>query len=120
MQGKSTGLGNSRRARSEYGDYPSLSPWINGEFPRWSDLLTTHDVARLTRRHIWFISVLVLMGRFPKRTRFHGCGIGWNRREVHDWMARRRRCISTRALSRHVGAVQLDSFGSRHSPGEGP
>jgi predicted DNA-binding transcriptional regulator AlpA len=119
MQGKSSGLGISRRGRSGHRNEPPLSPWTNEEFPRWSDLLTTHDVARLTRRHVWLISALALIGRFPKRTRFHGRGIGWNRHDVHDWMARRRRCISTRDLPRHVGAVQPGNFGSRHSPGNG-
>jgi len=61
----------------------------------------THDVARLTRRHVWIISALALIGRFPKRTRFHGRGLGWNRHDVHDWMARRRRCTSTRDLPRN-------------------
>ena len=119
MRGKSSGLGISRRERSGHGSNPSLSPWINDEFPRWSDLLTTHDVARLTRRHVWLISALALIGRFPKRARFRGRGIGWNRHDVRDWMVRRRRCIATHDLPRHGGADQPSRFVTRHSPGIG-
>ena len=119
MRGKSSGLGISRRERSGHGSNPSLSPWINDEFPRWSDLLTTHDVARLTRRHVWLISALALISRFPKRARFHGRAIGWNRHDVHHWMARRSGCIATRELQGHGGAYQRDRFVSRHSPGNG-
>jgi hypothetical protein len=96
MQGKSSGLGISLGTRSPDSVSPSLSPWINDEFPRWSDLLTTHDVARLTRRPAWVVSGLALIGRLPKRVRFHGRGIGWKRHEIHKWMSRRGRCAMTR------------------------
>jgi predicted DNA-binding transcriptional regulator AlpA len=106
MRGKSSGLGISRREPSGHGSNPSLSPWINDEFPRWSDLLTTHDVARLTRRHVWLISALALIGRFPRRARFHGRGIGWNRHDVHDWMALRSGCIAKSGQPRQCRANQ--------------
>ena len=115
MRGKSSGLGISRKARSGHGNNPSLSPWINDEFPRWSDLLTTHDVARLTRRHVWLISALALIGRFPKSARFHGRDIGWNRHAVHDWMARRSGCISKSGLPRQGRANQRYRSNCGHS-----
>jgi len=116
MRGKSSGLGISRRKQSSHGNNPSLSPWINDEFPRWSDLLTTHDVARLTRRHTWVISALALIGRFPKRARFHGRGIGWNRHDVTDWMARRSGCRATGGPPRWCRANQPNRSSCRHSP----
>jgi predicted DNA-binding transcriptional regulator AlpA len=64
----------------------SLSKWVNEKFPPWTELLTAHEVARLTRRHRWMVSALTLLGRFPKQERFRGRGIGWNRHDVERWL----------------------------------
>lgn len=64
----------------------SLSKWVNERFPSFQDLLTAHDVARLTRRHRWVVAALTLLGRFPRRQRFHGRRIGWLRRDVLEWL----------------------------------
>src|SRR5689334_25102444 len=62
-----------------------LSPWVNERFPPWSEVLTAHHVARLTRRHPWTIRTLTFFGRFPKRRVFRSRAIGWLRSEVEEW-----------------------------------
>jgi predicted DNA-binding transcriptional regulator AlpA len=74
----------SRRPRSNV----ILSPWVNEPLPPLQELLSAHDVARLTRRPKFVISGLVLLRRFPKKRRFRGHQIGWLRAEVLDWMTR--------------------------------
>lgn len=64
----------------------SLSKWVNEKLPPWTELLTAHEVARLTRRHRWILSALTLLGRFPKQERFRGRAIGWNRHDVERWL----------------------------------
>src|SRR5579885_3011080 len=65
----------------------SLSKWVNERLPSFQELLTAHDVARLTRRHRWVVTALTLLGRFPQGQRFHGRRIGWSRNEVLEWLA---------------------------------
>jgi predicted DNA-binding transcriptional regulator AlpA len=65
----------------------SLSKWVNEKLPAWDEILSARDVARLTRRRCWFVQTLTLLGRFPKRRRFHGRAIGWGKHEVLKWMA---------------------------------
>src|ERR1700727_4082349 len=60
----------------------SLSPYVNEKFPNWEELLSAHDVARLTRRPRWMVLSLALLGRFPRKRRFHGRSIGWVRCDV--------------------------------------
>jgi predicted DNA-binding transcriptional regulator AlpA len=68
--------------------YPrvSLSRWINESLPSCQEILTAHDVARLTRRRRWVLETLTLFGRFPRKHRFHGRRIGWRRRDVLLWL----------------------------------
>lgn len=66
----------------------SLSPYVNEQFPNWEELLSAHDVARLTRRPRWMLLSLVLFGRFPRKRRFHGRGIGWLRSDVVHWLSK--------------------------------
>src|ERR1700676_1420797 len=68
----------------------SLSPWVNERFPAWAELLSAHQVARLTRRPHWLLIGMMVLGRFPKERRFHGRGIGWLRSEIAHWMAKHR------------------------------
>jgi predicted DNA-binding transcriptional regulator AlpA len=63
-----------------------LSPWVNERFPAWPQLLSAHDVARLTRRPSWLLLSMVMLGRFPRRARFHGRAIGWLRSDVQRWL----------------------------------
>ncbi len=65
-----------------------ISPWVNEPFPPIQNLLSSHDVARLTRRPSWLISSLSFIGRFPKKAKFQGRAMGWRQSEVLDWMAR--------------------------------
>jgi predicted DNA-binding transcriptional regulator AlpA len=74
--------------RGEAADYPvSLSRWVNERPPAWSEILSAHDVARLTRRRRWVISTLTFLGRFPKQQRFHDRPIGWAKHDVLTWIA---------------------------------
>jgi predicted DNA-binding transcriptional regulator AlpA len=65
-----------------------LSPYINEPLPNWEELLSAHDVARLTRRPRWVVLSLSLLGRFPPKHRYHGRSIGWLRSDVVTWLAR--------------------------------
>src|SRR5689334_3594598 len=74
----------------------SLSKWVNEKSPAWNEILSAHDVARLTRRHRWVVHTLTFLGRFPKRQRFHGRAIGWGKHDVLRWLAESaasRRCL---------------------------
>jgi predicted DNA-binding transcriptional regulator AlpA len=64
----------------------SLSPYVNERFPNWEELLSARDVARLTRRPLWLLLSLTFLGRFPRKHRFHGRGVGWRRTEVLRWL----------------------------------
>lgn len=80
----------------------SLSPYVNERFPNWEELLSAHDVARLTRRPRWMVLSLALFGRFPREYRFHGRAIGWLRSDVLRWLAKDLRVTQCRA---HRGPV---------------
>ena len=69
-------------------DRVTLSKWVNERFPPWEQLLSAHDVARLTRRPRWVLLGLMLLGRFPTRQCFHGRRIGWLRDDVLDWIGK--------------------------------
>lgn len=64
-----------------------LSKWVNEGPPPCHDLLSAHDVARITHRPCWVLELLALTGRFPAKARFHGRPLGWLRQDVLDWMA---------------------------------
>ena len=65
-----------------------LSRWVNEPYPPITELLSAHDVARLTRRPRWMIWGLRLVGRFPRKARYRGRRVGWRRSDVLEWMAR--------------------------------
>jgi predicted DNA-binding transcriptional regulator AlpA len=65
-----------------------LSPWVNERFPAWEQLLSAHDVARLTRRPRWVLYSMMVLGRFPRKRLYHGHGIGWLRTDVVHWLAK--------------------------------
>jgi predicted DNA-binding transcriptional regulator AlpA len=77
----------------------SLSRYVNEQFPNWEELLSAHDVARLTRRPRWMVLSLALLGRFPRKRRFHGRGIGWLRSDVIHWLAKDLRTTQCHATS---------------------
>jgi predicted DNA-binding transcriptional regulator AlpA len=66
----------------------ALSRWINEPYPSLTEILSAHDVARLTRRPRWLLLGLVLIGRFPRKARFRGKAVGWWLADVLEWMAR--------------------------------
>lgn len=69
----------------------SLSKWVNEKFPSLNEILSAHEVARLTRRHRWVLVALTLLGRFPKQQRFRGRAIGWRRGDLDPWLRKKRR-----------------------------
>src|SRR5690349_25122285 len=84
-----SGLRTSAHLAIRAEDVP-LSPWVNERFPSWNEILTSHDVARLTRRHRWILAALSLVGHFPRKLRFRGQSIGWLRSDVDGWLGRYR------------------------------
>jgi len=74
-------------SRSTVSQSVSLSPWVNERFPGWDQLLSSHDIARLTRRPRWALLGMMVLGRFPRKRLFHGRRIGWLRSDVLNWMA---------------------------------
>ncbi|QOJ31398.1 MAG: AlpA family phage regulatory protein [Gammaproteobacteria bacterium] len=79
----------SSRATSKVSPPPVvLSRWVNERCPALAEILSAHDVARLTRRPCWVLLGLSLVGRFPKRTTYRGRSVGWSRSEVLAWMTR--------------------------------
>jgi len=81
----------------------SLSPWVNERFPPWEQLLSAHDVARLTRRPKWVLLSMAAVGRFPRKTCYHGRSIGWLRADVLEWLAKDHRvwsCVGPRSPAR--------------------
>ena len=83
-------------------NHVSLSPWINEPLPDWEQLLSARDVARLTRRPRWMVLSLALFGRFPRKRRFRGRGIGWLRSDVVHWLTRDLRTLRCHAHSAAV------------------
>src|ERR1700733_1749379 len=75
----------------------TLSPWVNERCPAWEQLLSAHDVARLTRRPRWILASLMLLRRFPRKRRYHGRGVGWLRSDVIHWLAKDLRAANSRA-----------------------
>jgi predicted DNA-binding transcriptional regulator AlpA len=75
----------------------TLSPWVNEHCPAWEQLLSAHDVARLTRRPRWVLASLVLLRRFPRKWKYHGGGVGWLRSDVIHWLAKDLRAANSRA-----------------------
>lgn len=82
----------------------SLSPWVNERLPAWTDLLSAHDVARLTRRPTWVLLSLTAVGRFPRKLCYHGRSVGWLRADVVEWLAKSNRaedCTRARPPARY-------------------
>jgi len=88
----------------------SLSPYVNEPLPNWEELLSARDVARLTRRPRWMVLSLALLGRFPRKHRYHGRYIGWLRSDVLTWLSRDLRVVLGCDTS---PAVNARSYSSR-------
>ena len=89
-----------------------LSPWVNEPLPAWEELLSAHDVARLTRRPRWVLASLVLLGRFPRKCRYHGRGIGWLRSDVLFWLTKEREGRGCRAEGASVARRRISRQGA--------
>src|SRR5882724_1902039 len=66
----------------------SVSPWVNEPLLDLREILSSRDIARLTRRPRWVLCGLALMGKFPRKKRYRGRMVGWCRTEVLEWMTR--------------------------------
>jgi hypothetical protein len=66
----------------------TISPWVNEPCPDLRRMLCSRDVARLIRRPRWMLYGLALIGRFPRKQRYRGRPIGWQRLEVLDWLTK--------------------------------
>jgi len=66
----------------------TISPWVNEPFPDVRGLLSSRDIARLTRRPRWVLCGLALIGKFPRKKSYRGHLVGWCRAEVLEWMTR--------------------------------
>ena len=101
----------------------SFSPYVNEQLPNWEELLSAHDVARLTRRPRWMVLSLALLGRFPRKRRFHGRGLGWLRSDVVRWLAKNLRTTQchtnpaavTRSRVMREGVLPLERGCSPHT-----
>jgi predicted DNA-binding transcriptional regulator AlpA len=96
----------------------TISRWVNEPYPPLCELLSAHDVARLTRRPRWMLMGLGLIGQFPRRRRLRGQWVGWYRSEVLEWIARNPRSMTGNAtLERPAAApyyqarLLFDEFG---------
>ena len=67
----------------------SVSRWVNEAYPAWNEILSSHDVARLTRRNRWVLSAMAALRRFPPKRKFRGRPVGWHRGDVVRWLANR-------------------------------
>ena len=83
-----TESGSATRTARAAAERVSLSKWVNEKSPALDQILSAHDVARLTRRCCWVVRALALLGRFPKQQRFHGRAIGWAKRDMLNCLSR--------------------------------
>src|SRR6266478_4470988 len=72
----------------------SISKWVNQPLPPLDELLSSHDMARLTRRPRFVVVGLSCLGFLPRRRRYRGCVVGWLRSDVLDWMSKDLRVAS--------------------------
>src|SRR5260370_32999227 len=98
-------------------DRVTLSKWVHERCPPWEQLLSAHDVARLTRRPRWVLLGLMLLGRFPTKQCFHGRRIGWLRDDVLDWIGKRTSFNAGRTSLFPPKLVRLDRTGRGAAPG---
>jgi predicted DNA-binding transcriptional regulator AlpA len=66
----------------------TVSLWVNEQSLPWNEIVSAHEVARLTRRKRWVFIGLTWIGRFPKKKRYHGRAVGWLRSEILEWNSR--------------------------------
>jgi predicted DNA-binding transcriptional regulator AlpA len=101
----------------------TVSPWVNEPYPSLGELLSAHDVARLTRRPRWMLMGLGLIGQFPRRRRLRGQWVGWYRFEVLEWIARNSNSMTASATPTaryHQPPLLLDEFARDTVPSNVP
>ena len=105
-------LSEERAASAAFSDRVTLSKWVNERFPPWEQLLSAHDVARLTRRPRWVLLGMMLLGRFPRKHCFHGRRIGWLRDDVLDWIGKGTGLTQARVPLFRPKCTRLDGTGA--------
>lgn len=63
-----------------------LPGWVNEPLLDIHQILSGHEISRLTRRPRWLLLGLAALGLFPKRRTHCGKPIGWHRADVLDWL----------------------------------
>ena len=81
-------------------------------YPPGRSSLSAHDVARLTRRPRWVLASLVLLGRFPRKCRYHGRGFGWLRSDVLSWLTKELEAGGCRAEAASIARRRIHRQGS--------
>lgn len=69
-------------------DYAADESAVRAPVRLITELLSAHDVARLTRRPRCVLWGLALIGRFPREARYRERTVGWRRSDVLECMAR--------------------------------
>ena len=77
-----------------------LTRWINEPLPDIRLLLSSRDVARITRRPRWQVLSLTVLGRFPRRHYYQGRSLGWHRDDVLAWLTQGLSLAPKRSLPR--------------------
>jgi hypothetical protein len=106
------------RADQKTVPHVTLSRWINEPYPPLTELLSAHDVARLTRRPRWLLVGLELIGRFfPERRGFEEeLSAGGGRMCSSGWRELSRTSAIRRARPNRVCEDSLDSPAYRWNP----
>jgi predicted DNA-binding transcriptional regulator AlpA len=63
-----------------------LPRWVNEPLLNVHEILSGHEISRLTRRPHWLLLGLAAIGQFPKRRTHCGKPVGWHRSDVLDWL----------------------------------
>ncbi len=79
----------------------TLSQWVNEGQPPLTELLTSHETVRRTKRHHWTLAALALLGCFPRKLKFQGRSVGWLRTDIDCWLGRNHRLPKSLRRCRH-------------------
>lgn len=63
-----------------------LPRWVNEPLLDVHEILSGHEISRLTRRPRRLLLGLAAIGQFPKRRTHGGKPVGWHRADVLDWL----------------------------------
>ena len=109
MSGGISRLGTVTRARALAGSV-FISKWLNDKWvnekiPESDQILTAHDIARLTMRHHWMLSTLVILRKLLQNQRLRGRALGWKHCDITRWLAREHRTVNRSYQRRRPPAI---------------